>query len=198
MTQSLSAQPEQKLFTVSEYQALFEHGILNPSERYELIEGRIYEKMTQNPPHRIACAMLLQVLSAALRPGWFLAMQTPIVGANVTPGSFPEPDGAVVRGKPQDYPQDGWSLRDAALIIEVSDSSLSFDRRDKKQAYARAGVPVYWIVNLVACQVEVYTTPIDQPQPTYQVEAIYRPGQIVPLILDGQEVAQIPTTDLLP
>ncbi|HVK17875.1 MAG TPA: Uma2 family endonuclease, partial [Fimbriiglobus sp.] len=88
---------------------------------------------------------------------------------------------------------------DIGIIIEVSDSTLAFDRRDKGRIYARAGIPVYWVVNVADRQVEVYTDP--QPgatPPAYAARTDYPPGQNVPIVLDGQVAATISAADLLP
>ena len=84
-------------------------------------------------------------------------------------------------------------------MIEVADSSLDEDRGWKKQIYAHARIPVYWIVNLVARQVEVYTDPTGPAdQPDYRQRRDYGPTDEVPLVLDGQEVARIRVSELLP
>jgi Uma2 family endonuclease len=113
--------------------------------------------------------------------------------------SEPEPDGAIVRGADTAYDSRHPASSDFGIIIEVSDSPLVFDRREKGRIYARAGIPVYWIVNVVDQQFEVYTDPQpgDSP-PAYAAQAIYRPGQDVPVLLDGNVASAIPVSDLLP
>ena len=69
----------------------------------------------------------------------------------------------------------------------------------KLAEYARAGIPVYWVVNLIDARVEVYTDPDPAATPPeYRTRTDYAPGQSVPLALDGQLVASIPVDDLLP
>jgi Uma2 family endonuclease len=85
---------------------------------------------------------------------------------------------------------------DCCLVVEVSDRSLATDRGKKLQGYGRAGIPVYWIVNVKGHQVEVYTDP--DPAGGYRSRAAYRPGDQVLVIIDGQVVGQIAVTDLLP
>jgi Uma2 family endonuclease len=73
------------------------------------------------------------------------------------------------------------------------------DRGLKGVAYARNGLPVYWIINLVDRQIEVYTDPDPAATPpAYQARTDYAPGQDVPILLDGQVAAVIPAADLLP
>ena len=71
----------------------------------------------------------------------------------------PEPDLCVVRGESDDYTDRHPGPGDIALIVEVAESSLSRDRGEKGENYGRAGIPVYWIVNLVDRRLEVYSNP---------------------------------------
>jgi hypothetical protein len=85
------------------------------------------------------------------------------------------------------------------MLIEVSDSTLAGDRADKGRIYARANIPIYWIVNLVDRLIEIYTSPSGPiADPTYAQRQDYRPGDSVPLILDGITVTTIAVSDLLP
>jgi Uma2 family endonuclease len=85
------------------------------------------------------------------------------------------------------------------MIAEIANTSLDFDRLDKGRIYARAAIPVYWIVNLPDRVVEVYSAPSGPtPLPTYGRKDEYRSGDAVPVALDGQVVGTIPVADLLP
>ena len=86
---------------------------------------------------------------------------------------------------------------DCCLVVEVAESSLTDDQGDKLEGYAEAGIPVYWIINLRAGQVEVYTDP-DQAAGRYRNHVDYRPDQAVPVIIDGKVFGQIDAADLLP
>ena len=108
----------------------------------------------------------------------------------------PEPDIAIVRGSDADYRRRIPTAVDVALLVEVSESTLSQDRGKKRTAYARAGISVYWIVNLVARQVEVYTRPVKAGR--YRSRKDYKPGQQVPVEIDGQQLAPIPVNDIMP
>jgi Uma2 family endonuclease len=84
---------------------------------------------------------------------------------------------------------------DVALLVEVSDTTLDLDQGPKWDAYAKGRIPVYWIVNLVDRQVEVYA----EPGPDgYAVSRTFVPGQVIPVVLDGVEVGQIAAADILP
>lgn len=85
------------------------------------------------------------------------------------------------------------------MIVEVADSSLLRDQRDKTRIYARAGIPIYRIVNLVDRRIEVYSQPSGPTAvPAYGAFQSFQPGDSVPLQLDGNTVAQVPVADLLP
>jgi Uma2 family endonuclease len=85
------------------------------------------------------------------------------------------------------------------MLVEVADSSPLRDQRDKTRIYARANIPVYWIINLVDRRVEVYSQPTGpMAVPAYQSFQTYQPGDTVLLILDGTTVGSIPVDDLLP
>ena len=114
----------------------------------------------------------------------------------VLPDSQPEPDFAVVRGDETAYLARHPGAADTGLVIEVADTSLLRDQRDKARIYARGGIPVYWIINPVDRRIEVYSRPTGPTAaPEYQT---YQPPDHVPLVLDGVQVAAVPAADLLP
>jgi Uma2 family endonuclease len=94
-----------------------------------------------------------------------------------------EPDRCIVRGSARDYLGGDPGPGDIALLVEVADSSLTDDRELADQVCGPAGVPIYWIINLVGRQVEVYTGPAPGG---YASSAVYAPGQSVPVVIGGQ------------
>lgn len=82
-------------------------------------------------------------------------------------------------------------------MVEVADSSLERDRTLKRRLYARAGIPHYWIVNLPDCRVEAFTRPCPGDGAAYEEARVFRPGEAIPLILEGVLVADLPVADLL-
>ncbi len=113
--------------------------------------------------------------------------------------SEPEPDFAVVRGEARDYLRRHPGPADIALAIEVSESSLDRDRTLKSRIYARAGVPIYWIVNVAERCVEVHTDPTGPAKvPSYRSRTVVGPDGELTLVLDGREVARIAAKDILP
>jgi len=184
-----------KRFTVAEYHAMIDAGVFGEDENFELLEGLIVRKMTKQPPHWIATGSLRDALIALNIPGFFVHSQEPVT----TTDSEPEPDIALVRGNRRDFLNSNPDPLQAPLVIEVSDSSLSKDRRWKKRIYARAGIPVYWIVNLIDRQVEIYTQPSGPAeQPDYAACQIIPADGELPVVIDGRELGRLAVKDVLP
>jgi len=181
-------------FTVSQYQRMIETGILTTADKVELLENYVVLKMAKNPPHDGTIDLVKEAL-AKLPAGWMLRVQQTVVLAD----SQPEPDFAVVRGNTRSFVARHPTAADVGLLIEVADSSLLRDQRDKTRIYARGGIPVYWIINLVDRRVEVYMQPSGPTAvPAYGTFQTFQPGDSVPLVLDGATVAAVPAADLLP
>src|SRR5437762_12339480 len=165
-------------FTVDEYHRMIQTGILTEDDRVELLEGWIVPKMPHNPPHDSVLDQSQETLRSVLPPGWRLRIQSAIT----TPDSEPEPDIAIVQGPANRYRTRHPEPLDIAMLAEVSDSTLANDRGLKAQLYARAGIAVYWIINLVDNQVEVYTDPTGpDPAPRYRQRQDYRAGDTITL-----------------
>jgi Uma2 family endonuclease len=183
-------------FSLAEYHQMLENGVLTEDDRVELLRGWIVPKMGHNPPHSVSLTLVQEALKDMLPRGWFLRVQLPVAGCG---DNEPEPDIAVVRGKPRDYKRRHPAAKDVGLLIEIADSSLEDDREYKGGIYAEAGFEVYWIVNLIDGLVGVYTDPSkNRTEPVYGKRADYGPRREVPLILNGREIARIPVRDLLP
>jgi Uma2 family endonuclease len=174
---------------------MLQNGIIREGEPYELVEGRIVEKTSRNPPHDLVLGLTEHEVGRLLPPGWFRRGRSAVT----TSDSEPEPDIAVVRGTRREFGKRHPGPADVGLMIEVSESSLEQDRTEKQRVYARASVPTYWIVNIPEEQVEVYTDPSgDCAEPAYRQRRDYHRGASVPLVLDGVEVGRIGVNDLLP
>lgn len=184
LTQNLPASARHG-WTVAEFERLFEAGFFAPDAKYELIEGEVWEKMTQKTPHAVAVTLAQSLLADAFGVGFVVRVQLPLVfGQN----SKPEPDVAIVSGLPRDYLENHPST--AALIVEISDTTLIPDQQTKAALYARAGVAEYWIVNLNERTLEV------RRQSAPMSEAIlgfgYRSTQI---LLRGESVSPLAAPD---
>jgi Uma2 family endonuclease len=182
-------------FSVTRYQKMIEAGILTAEDKVELLENYLVLKMPRNPLHDGTILRLDKRLRKWLPAGWDLQVQCAIA----LPDSQPEPDFAFVREDPHDYTTRHPTPADIGLLIEVADSSLLRDQRDKTRIYARGGIVCYWIINLVDRRIEVYTQPSGPAAvPAYGAFQSYQPGDAIPLVLDGNTVATIPVADLLP
>ena len=178
-------------WSLEQYEAMVESGAFSTHDRFHLVNGYVVAKMTQGDPHCTADDLCGEALARVIPPGWYIRVAKPI---RLPPDSKPEPDRCVVRGTIRDYGRRSPGPGDVGLIVEIADSSLSEDR---KQAllYARSGIPVYWIVNLVERLVEVRTNPA---QGGYGSRVDYAHGECVPVVIDGIEVGQIAVADILP
>jgi Uma2 family endonuclease len=179
--------------TVDEYERIIASGALEDPSRIELIDGYMVDKMGKNAAHRWTTKEVLKALESRLPHGWTSQKEEPV---RIPAYDEPEPDIAIIRGTDADYRRRIPTAGDVALLVEVSDSTLSQDRGLKLVAYATDGVPVYWIVNLVDRQVEVYTRPVKAGR--YRSRKDYEPGQQVPVVIAGQPLAPIAVDDILP
>jgi Putative restriction endonuclease len=82
-----------------------------------------------------------------------------------------------------------------AVLVEVSDSTLSQDRGKKLSVYAKGGIPVYWIVNLIDRQVEVDSRP---GKKGYRSHQIFASGKQVPVTIGDRKLPPLAVNDLLP
>jgi Uma2 family endonuclease len=192
-----AAIPSERLYrmSVDQYHEMAKHGILKPSDKVVLIRGYLVEQMTKNPPHIIAAVLTRVALEKILPNGWFLNVQDPVALAD----SEPEPDFSVIRGEPRLFLTHVPTASDAGMLVEISDTSLNVDRTTQLQLFAEASIPVYWIVNLVDRQVEVYTDPSGPaPKPAYARQQLFKENDSVPVVLDGAEVGRLAVRELLP
>ena len=186
--------PERRI-SVPEYQRMIQAGILNENSRIELLDGLIVPKMAHNPPHDGTIELLEDAVQPLLAKGWRIRVQSVITTAD----SEPEPDLAIVSGSARGRTVRHPGPQEIGVLIEVADSTLAFDRNHKGPSYARAGIPVYWIVNLVDSQIEVYTDPTGpDAEPRYRQRRDYGVNESVPLVVAGQVVGQIAVRELLP
>jgi Uma2 family endonuclease len=182
-------------FTVDQYHRMIQANILNEDDNVELLEGYIVPKMPRGDDHDTAIEQINHLLARLVPQGSSYRCQCALTLAD----SEPEPDFVVctpskVRGGKHPRPADTF------VVVEVSDSTLYLDRTVRHRVYARAGIPVYWIVNLEDRQVEVYTDPVTPPtgDPHYRTRADYKPGQDVPLTVAGAPAGTVAVDALLP
>ena len=180
---------------VEQYHAMVRAGILGDDDPVELLDGWLVYKMPKNPPHRAVTRLVQDALARIVPAEWYVDAQEPIT----LPDSEPEPGVMVIRGQTRQYLDRHPGPRDVALVVEVSDATLQRDQELKKHVYARADIPVYWIVNLVENQIEVYSGPSGPAaQPAYRQQQRYRPAESVPVVIEGHPAGQIAAGELLP
>jgi Uma2 family endonuclease len=181
--------------TVDEYHQMIKDGVFDDGDPIELIEGYLVQKMSHNPPHSVAVQRLTKRLIRLAPLGWEVRCQLPITLAD----SEPEPDGLLARGDEATFTTHHPAPIEIGLVVEVADSSRYSDRIEKGRVYARAGIPVYWIVNVADRRVEVYTNPDTTANPpAYKTRTDYQPGDVVSVMLDGAVAGTVAVSELLP
>jgi Uma2 family endonuclease len=178
--------------TVDRYERLAEIGLLDDPQ-VELIGGLLVRKMTKRPRHVAACELVAAAIGSLLPSGWYIREQNPL---RIPDYDEPEPDLVIARGSRGQYVTRHPGPEDVALVVEVADTSLAKDRGEKRMAYARGGVPVYWIVNLLTDQVEVYSEP-DRNAGRYTHRTVYTTSETVPFGISGARFGEIVVADVL-
>jgi Uma2 family endonuclease len=189
---SASALSEPYCFTVDQYERMAEAGILTEDDRVELINGIVVTKTAKGPGHVWASKCVEDLLGALVGTACCVRREEP---ARIPILNEPEPDGVVARGTRRAYLGRHPEPADIALVVEVSDTTYHRERYEKFPAFARAEIPVYWIVNLLTRCIEVYTDPGPEGYATQQDS---RAGDIVPVVIDGRQLGQIAVDDILP
>jgi Uma2 family endonuclease len=186
---------EMRRWSREQYEKMIETGIFPPGTRAELIDGEIFSMTPQKRKHAAAIRAAEEALRSVFGTGFDVQVQLPLA---LDPSSEPEPDLSVVPGSWRDYREAHPSS--AALVVEVADTSLEYDRDRKGSLYARAGITDYWIVNLPARSIEVYRDPAPSGEAiygwTYRSVKHCRPGQHLTAL--GAPERTIPVDDLLP
>jgi Uma2 family endonuclease len=143
-------------FTVSQYYRMAETGVLRPDARVELLDGRIIDMSPIGPFHSGVVKRLNRLFNRLSMGRWVVSTQDPL---HLDEHSEPEPDVMLLRPSPDDYTHRHPGPDDVYLLIEVSDTTLDFDREEKLPAYGRAGIAEVWIVNLNEETIEVHREP---------------------------------------
>jgi Uma2 family endonuclease len=177
--------------SVDQYERLVETGLLD-GQPIELINGFLVKKIGRKPPHVIACEAMRDELLPKLPRGWRLTIEAPV---RIPDFDEPEPDLAIVRGTLDQYEDRHPGPADIGLLIEIADTTLDRDRGEKQLAYARGRVPVYWIVNLVDRQLEIYTGPTPSG---YRNRRIVASNEQVVVMIGRKAIGRITVAAILP
>jgi len=178
----------------AEYERLVDLGVF-AGEALELIDGQLIVAEPRGAYHASAISAAEYVFRGVLPPGWIVRTQMPV---SLDDLSEPEPDLVVVEGRPGDYRRA--HPQHPAILIEIAESSLEFDRVSKGSLYARAGIVDYWIVNLVDHVLEIHRGPEPDPSAPHgwrhrAVTRLTPPAIATPLLLPSCAIA---VRDLLP
>ena len=177
-------------------------GIVHEGAPIELIDGVLIHKdrstsgedpMSIGKEHSLVVSLLGELDADLAQRGCHMRTQNPL---SLPPHDEPEPDGAILRGRPRAYTDRVPGAADAGSVIEVADSSLVYDRKTKLALYARAGIPQYVIVNLGGRCIEIYEQP--SPDGSYQQIAVRRAGETVALRLADGERLELLADRILP
>ncbi|MEJ7849000.1 MAG: Uma2 family endonuclease [Pyrinomonadaceae bacterium] len=183
-----------KLFkwSVNEYYQIAELGFFN-GKRVELIRGEIIEMAPMKSPHATSIQLAYDLLAKIFQKEFLVRQQMPL---SLSKSDEPEPDIAVVSGSARDFADA--HPKTARLVIEVSDSSLRFDRKDKAELYAEHNIEEYWIVNLKQRCVEVYRRPVKDKNLGYaytEISVFSETESVSPL---AKPKGKIKVIDILP
>jgi Uma2 family endonuclease len=191
-----AAMPEEPVIplTVEGYHALIKAGYFLDGDPYELLEGFVVPKMTKGARHESARRRLRRLLEKLISAEYIVDEQ----GSMTTSDSEPEPDVFVIRGNLDDFADRHAGPEEVALVAEIADSTLTRDRGTKRRIYARAKMPVYWVVNVRDRIVEVFTDPSGPAaRPKYRTDEEFHEGDEVPVMIDGKEIGRISVTAIL-
>jgi Uma2 family endonuclease len=176
--------PTKRLFTVHEYHRMGEAGILTEDDRVELIHGEIIVMPPIGPEHAGSVDGLGDFLRSKLGPTVIVRGQNPL---HLGLRSEPEPDLAVVLRRDDYYRSAHPTAEDVLLVIEIAESSLTYDQKTKSRLYAKAGIQEYWIVDLIHREIVVHRDP---SRSRYRTVQQIKPGDtIAPLVFPDVSLA---------
>lgn len=178
------------LISVKTYDLMIKHGILTTNDKVELWHGEIIEKMPKGTKHTLATNLVTRFFYRHIDEKAVIRVQDPIL---LDDFSEPEPDIVLAQPPIEKYLSQHPTPEDVLLIIEVSDSTLYFDRNNKGEAYSKAGIGQYLIVNVENGTVEDYRQP---GADGYQSKQTYRRGESFSLVAFPD--LEIKTEDFLP
>ena len=159
VVEEVTAEDQRKVWTREEAHLLADLGFPN-SNRLELIDGDLIDRMGKKRPHTVWLHRMLWWLQSVFGPE-FVETESPTdVSPEDNPRSEPEPDLKVTRKSILDYNTNP-APEELRLIVEVADSTKNLDLRKKATLYARAGIVEYWVVNIPDNQLVVHRDPLN-------------------------------------
>ena len=182
------------LFSNEQFFQMIEADVFPREARVYLWEGRVLQKMAKKHANITAGAKFNMTLVRIVPAGWFVNFEASVA---IGPGKVPLPDLMVIRGAPDDYPVEYYTAPNIGLAVELSYTSVRHDLGPKMAGYARAGVPIYWVANLIKGVIVEHRDPIPG-EGRYASVRTYAKGESIPLRLDDVQVGPIAVNDLLP
>ncbi len=181
---------KRRRFTVEEYHWIARVGILREDDRVELIDGEVLEMTPIGRRHASCIARLDHILGHELGDAAVIWPRNPI---RLSDYSEPQPDLTLLRPRPDFYSTVEPSPSDVLLLIEVSDTTVEYDRRVKVPLYARHSVPEVWLVDLEQDTITVYRDPNADGYRTVRV--VRRGEAVAPSAFPDRPLA---VSDILP
>jgi Uma2 family endonuclease len=184
----MSVQIARRHFNVTEYYRMAAAGVFTEDDRVELIEGEIIEMNPIGSRHAACVGRLTKIFERSAGDRVIVWVQNPV---QIGDYSEPLPDVALLKPRDDFYAQAKPQPTDVLLIIEVSDSSVEYDRDIKLPLYARAGIPEMWLVNLPQETIEIYSQPLAEK---YQEIRVVKRGEsltpksLPPLTIDADVI----------
>lgn len=171
----MSVQLAKRLINVDEYYRMAETGILTEADRVELIHGEILNMSPIGSKHMAVVNRLNKLLTEYLSNDEIVSIQNPV---KINDLNVPEPDISVLKFREDFYAQQHPGGQDVLLVIEVSETTFSYDKEIKLPLYASVGIPEYWIINLEKKEIEVHKLPAED---IYKNITIHRAGDKIKL-----------------
>lgn len=165
-----------RLITVAEYDRMIEAGIYTENDRIELLNGEIIELMPKGTKHTSANSKIIRFFIRLFDEKVIVRSQDPI---RLDDFSEPEPDVVLANWDEKEYAENHPTPLDILLIMEISDTTLAYDRETKAQAYSRNGIQQYLLLNLQNETLEDYREPNADG---YGAKRTYRSGDVFNLV----------------
>ena len=165
--------PTRRRFTVAEYYAMADAGILSENDRVELLDGAVIVMPPIGDWHAASVKFFTNTMLPPLQGRAMIAVQDPV---RLDENSEPQPDVMLLLWRDDFYGGGHPEPADVLLLIEVSDATVDYDRNEKLPLYARAGIPEAWIVNRPARRIEAHTDPSGNE---YATVRYFGPGETI-------------------
>jgi Uma2 family endonuclease len=185
--------PPRHKITRKQYERLCDEGYFDTDKKLDLVDGEVVVLSAEGPVHTGLIQRLFRMLERCFGPDYFARAGHELPIPPDDDNANPMPDIAIIKGDPLDPRYLKRHPRKAALVVEVSHTTLRRDRKHKGSIYAMAGIKEYWIVNVSMKTIEIYTSPVESPSGKYgwiyaDIEKV-RSGSVRPRAARGEPIA---------